>query len=506
MANFVQEIQECLTPDLIWFIFYTVMGNSILEIIDSASYYLWTYVVITLLVACAIYFTLRLKGVQFSMIGEMVKLLTQSGRVAQDSEDTTSKTSGCDAPKKCKRVNSFQAFAISLASRVGTGNLAGVASAIFIGGPGAVFWMWLMAFLGSGTAFVEATLAQIYKKRGEDAFYGGPAYYMEQGLHKRWLGIIFAILITMTFGLANQMVQSNTLCTAIANTCQINIVWVGVVLTIATLVIIFGGVQRISRFSAIVVPVMAVGYVVIAIVVILLNIKILPDILALILKNAFGFEQAMGGAVGVAILQGVKRGLFSNEAGEGSAPNAAATAHITHPVKQGLLQSLGVFTDTLLICTCTAFIVLVAGLYHGDADGIELTTQSLEAEIGPVGRYFITAAIFFFAYSSIIGNYFYGETNIRFVTKSQSAVFVFRLLNACVVLAGTFLTLQETFSIVDLLMGLMTICNLIAITLLAGKVFILLDDYKAQLKAGKDPVFHKSILSDDEAKDIECWD
>ena len=483
------------------------MFDRIIGIIDSANYYLWTYVVVTLLVACALYFTLRLKGVQFSMIGEMVNLLTQSGNLAKDKEEAESGNEDSDGglPKKRKHVNSFQAFAISLASRVGTGNLAGVASAIFIGGPGAVFWMWLMAFLGSATAFVEATLAQIYKKRGADAFYGGPAYYMEQGLHKRWFGIIFAVLITMTFGLANQMVQSNTLCTALADTCHFNIVWVGIVLTVATLIIIFGGVQRISRFSAIIVPVMAVGFVIIAIVVIALNIAIIPDIFRLIFSNAFGFDQAMGGAVGMAVLQGVKRGLFSNEAGEGSAPNAAATAHITHPVKQGLLQSLGVFTDTLLICTCTAFIVLIAGLYNGDADGIVLTTQSLEAEIGPVGRYFITAAIFFFAYSSIIGNYFYGETNIRFITKKPQAVFVFRLLTGGVVLAGTFMTLQETFCIVDLLMGLMTICNLIAITLLSKKTFVLLEDYKAQRKAGKDPEFRKSILPEKDAKDIECW-
>lgn len=478
------------------------MGERIIEIIDSANYYLWTYVVITILVSCAIYFTLKMKGVQFSMMGEMMKLLTQSGTTAKDSDESAA---GKDLPKK-KHINSFQAFAVSLASRVGTGNLAGVASAIFIGGPGAVFWMWLMAFLGSATAFVEATLAQLYKKRGADAFYGGPAYYMEQGLHKRWFGIIFAILITMTFGLANQMVQSNTLCTALADSLNLNISWVGIVLTIATLIIIFGGVQRISRFSAVVVPVMAVGYIIIAIVVICLNITVIPDIISLIFKSAFGFDQALGGVVGMAILQGVKRGLFSNEAGEGSAPNAAAIAHITHPVKQGLLQALGVFTDTILICTCTASIVLIAGLYNGDADGIILTTQSLEAEIGPIGRYFVTAAIFFFAYSSIIGNYFYGETNIRFVTKKPQAVFVFRLMTGCVVLAGAYMTLQETFCIVDFLMGLMTVCNMIAITLLSKKAFVLLEDYKAQRKAGKDPEFHKSVLSTEEAKDIECWE
>lgn len=476
------------------------MGEKIIEVINIANDYLWTYVVISFLVACALYFTLKMKGVQFSMMKEMFKLLGQSTDV-NDNDNQNDNKDG-----KPKHINSFQAFAVSLASRVGTGNLAGVASAIFIGGPGAVFWMWLMALLGSATALVESTLAQLYKKRGADAFYGGPAYYMEQGLHKRWFGIIFAVLITMTFGLANQMVQSNTLCTALSDSLHFDIAWVGIVLTIVTLIIIFGGIQRISRFSAIVVPIMAVGYIIIAIIVICMNITAIPGIISLIFKSAFGLNQAVGGAVGMAVLQGVKRGLFSNEAGEGSAPNAAAIAQISHPIKQGLLQSLGVFTDTILICTCTAMIVIIAGLYNGDADGIVLTTQSLEAEIGPVGRYFITAAILLFAYSSIIGNYFYGETNIRYITKYPQAVFVFRLLTGCVVLAGAFMTLQETFCIVDLLMGLMTVCNIIAITLLSKKVFILLEDYKAQRKQGKDPVFHKSVLSDEEAKDIECWE
>ena len=484
------------------------MGDRIIEVIDVINEYLWTYVVITFLVGCALYFTLKMKGVQFSMIGEMMRLLGQSTSINDNDNhnDNHNDHDNHNDNKKTKHINSFQAFAVSLSSRVGTGNLAGVASAIFIGGPGAVFWMWIMAFLGSATAFVEATLAQLYKKRGADAFYGGPAYYMEQGLHKRWFGIIFAVLITLTFGLANQLVQSNTLCTALADSLHFDITWVGIVLTIATLIIIFGGIQRISRFSAVVVPFMAVGYIIIAIIVICMNITAIPGIIALIIKSAFGINQAVGGMVGMAVLQGVKRGLFSNEAGEGSAPNAAAIAHISHPVKQGLLQSLGVFTDTIVICTCTALIVLIAGLYNGDADGIVLTTQSLEAEIGVAGRYFITAAIFLFAYSTIIANYFYGETNIRFITRHPQAVFAFRVLSGVVILAGAFMTLQTAFCIVDLVMGLMTICNLIAITLLSKKAFRLLDDYKTQRKAGKDPVFHKATLSAEEAKDVECWE
>ena len=472
----------------------------IIEIIDIANDYLWTYVVVTMLVACALYFTLKLRGVQFNMIGEMMRVLGRSGKV----EDLAVEAGVIDG-KKRKHINGFQAFAVSLSSRVGTGNLAGVASAIFIGGPGAVFWMWIMALLGSATAFVEATLAQLYKKRGKDAFYGGPAYYMEQGLHKRWFGIIFAILITITFGLANQLVQSNTLCTALADSLHFDIAWVGIALTIATLIIIFGGVHRISNFAALVVPFMAMGYLIIAVIVIVMNITSLPAVFSLIIKSAFGIDQFAGGMIGVTVLQGVKRGLFSNEAGEGSAPNAAAIAHTSHPVKQGLLQALGVFTDTLVICTCTAFIVLIAGLYNGDADGIVLTTRSLESEIGVSGRYFITAAIFLFAYSTIIANYFYGETNIRFITKRSEAVFIFRILSGIVVLAGAFMTLQTAFCIVDLVMGLMTICNLIAITLLSNKVAVLLKDYKAQRKAGKEPYFSKSILSADEQKDIEFW-
>ncbi len=456
---------------------------------------LWSYIVLILLVACALYFTIRLKGVQFTMLRDMLHQLKAG---SQDG-----------------KIGGFQAFAVSLSSRVGTGNLAGVASAIFIGGPGAIFWMWIMALLGSATAFVEATLAQLYKKRGEDSFYGGPAYYMQQGLHRRWMGILFAVLITITFGLANQIVQSNTLCDALGTTSQVLIddtvsldiykMIIGAILAIATLIIIFGGIQRISRFSSIMVPIMAVGYLVLSIIVILMNISLIPEVLTTIVKSAFGIGQFAGGAIGMTIVMGVKRGLFSNEAGEGSAPNAAAIAHTSHPVKQGLLQALGVYTDTILICTCTAFIILIAGLYNGDADGIILTTNSLEAEVGVAGRYFITAAIFLFAYSTIIANYFYGETNIRFITSKKWAIQVFRIITGFVVLSGAFMALETAFDIVDICMGVMTIVNLVAIFLLSGKAVHLLNDYREQRKAGKDPIFRKEILSEQDQNDIECW-
>lgn len=469
----------------------TDFGNKILNILDIANDYLWTYIVITMLVACALYFTFRIHGAQFSMLKEMIHLLKNSGSERR--------------PDGTKPISSFRAFAVSLSSRVGTGNLAGVASAIFIGGPGAVFWMWIMAILGSATAFIEATLAQLYKRKGERSFYGGPAYYMESGLHRRWMGVLFAILITITFSFANQMVQSTTLCDSISDTLGFNKTTVGIALAICTLIIIFGGIQRISKFSAIIVPIMAIGYIALALFIIICNITIIPDIIKNIIQSAFGFEQAVGGTFGAAIMQGVKRGLFSNEAGEGSAPNAAAIAEISHPIKQGLLQAFGVFTDTLIICTCTAFIILIAGLYNGDADGIILTSQSIEHEIGPAGRYFLTAAIFLFAYSTIISNYFYGETNLRFITNKKWVVFLFRLLTGLVVIAGALMSLQTAWSIVDIFMGLMTICNLIAITLLSGKAIRLLKDYKQQRKQGLDPQFNKNILLEEDINDIECW-
>ena len=455
------------------------------EIFNLLNDYLWTYVVITLLVFCALYFTFRIRGAQFLMLRDMMKVIVEK--------------------PGDQKIGSFQAFAVSLSSRVGTGNLAGVASAIFVGGPGAVFWMWMMALFGAATAFVEATLAQLYKRRGEDSFYGGPAYYMQHGLHRKWMGVLFAVLITITFGMANQIVQSNTLCDALADSLAIDAKWIGAAITIATLVIIFGGIRRISHFASIVVPFMAIGYVIIALIVILLNITEIPAMIALIVKSAFGLEQAVGGAFGVAVMQGVKRGLFSNEAGEGSAPNAAAIAHTSHPVKQGLLQALGVFTDTIVVCSCTAFIILLSGIYDSGRDGIILTKYSLEHHIGPLGGMFITAAIFLFAYSTIIANYFYGETNIRFITSKMTYINLFRIITGVTVMAGALISLQEAWSIVDLAMGVMTIVNLAAIIQLSPKAFFLLRNYIAQKKEGRDPEFHRSLMPEVE-KDIECWE
>ena len=375
------------------------------NIINLANDILWTYVMIAVLIACALYFTVRSGFVQFRMIGEMIRQLVNSNE-RHNAEG--------------KHISPFQAFAVSLASRVGTGNLAGVATAIAVGGPGAVFWMWIIALIGSANAFIESTLAQLYKRRNEDEFIGGPAYYILHGLKCRWMSILFSVLTILTFGFAFNTVQSNTLCEAIENAFGFSHVYMGVAITTATLIIVFGGIQRIAKFSSIIVPIMALGYILLALMIVVLNIRELPAIIELIVKNAFGMEQIVGGGLGAALMQGIKRGLFSNEAGMGSAPNVAATATTSHPVKQGLIQSLGVFTDTLIICSCTAFIILMSGVeLGGSLDGIRLTQEALTTQIGGAGRIFVAIAIFFFAFSSIIGNYYYGEANVKFITSSR---------------------------------------------------------------------------------------
>lgn len=459
--------------------------------INGVNDILWSYILIIMLLGCAVWFTIKSRFVQFRMIGEMIRLLGDSAGKGEKGE---------------KHISSFQAFTVSLASRVGTGNLAGVATAVAIGGPGSVFWMWLIALLGSSSAFVESTLAQLYKEKGKDSFIGGPAYYMLQGLGLRWMGVLFAVLISITFGFAFNSVQSNTICAAWEGAFGIDHAWIGAILTVLTLIVIFGGIQRIARVSSIVVPVMALGYIALALGIVLFNITRLPAVLEAILSNAFGWEQAIGGSVGAALMQGIKRGLFSNEAGMGSAPNVAATAHVSHPVKQGLIQALGVFTDTLIICTCTAFIILFSGApLDGSINGVQLTQQALSNEVGSIGSTFVALAILLFAFSSIIGNYYYGEANIRFITSKRSVLFIYRILVGGMVMFGALASLDLAWSLADVTMGLMTICNLITISLLSRQAFLLLQDYVAQKKAGiKSPVFDKNKIP--ELKDkAQCW-
>lgn len=441
------------------------------------------YALVPLLLAAAIFFTIVTRGVQFTMIGEMLRLLVNSGK----------KNNACNGHGQ---ISSFQAFAVSIASRVGTGNLAGVASAIAIGGPGAVFWMWVIAIVGAASAFAESTLAQLFKIKGENSYYGGPAYYIQRGLNSRAWAVLFAILITLTFGFAFNTVQANTIADALHESFGISPWIVATTLAVLTLLIISGGITRISRFSQWVVPVMAVAYIVLALVVVIANINRLPHVMSLIFENAFGFDQALGGSVGMALIMGIKRGLFSNEAGEGSTPNAAATANVSHPVKQGLIQALGVYTDTLIICTCTAFIILCSGLYIEGHDGIVLTQRAIDAGIGVnarIGSTFVAVAIFFFAFTSIIANYYYGETNIKFISSRKWLIPVYRILVTTIVFGGSLASLELVWGMADITMALMTLCNLAAIVAMWRYVKILLDDYRRQLPLG-DPIYRADTI------------
>ena len=459
--------------------------------ITSINDVLWTYILIIMLLGCAVWFTIKTRFVQFRMLGEMLRLLGES----------TSKGEG-----KEHHISSFQAFMVSLASRVGTGNLAGVATAITVGGPGAVFWMWLIALLGSSSAFIESTLAQLYKVHGKTSYIGGPAYYMKKGLKKPWMGILFAILIIFTFAFAFNTVQSNTICAAFEQAFQVDHTLMGIILTVLTLMVIFGGIQRIAKVSSIIVPVMALGYILLALVIVGINFTQIPAVFKLIVSSAFGWEQALGGGSGAALMQGIKRGLFSNEAGMGSAPNVAATADVTHPVKQGLIQALGVFSDTLVICTCTAFIILFSGVpLGGEINGVQLTQMALDTQIGSGGSTFVAIAILFFAFSSVIGNYYYGEANLRYITHNKLIMTIFRLTTGAMVMFGALASLDLVWSLADVCMALMTICNLIAIVLLGKYAFRLLEDYREQKRQGiKEPTFTKDKMKDIQ-QDIECW-
>ena len=479
------------------------------DILTQINDILWTYVIMVVLVCCGLWFTWRMRFVQFRMLGEMVRLLTDA---------SVSSVSGSRQSSTKKHISSFQAFAVSVASRVGTGNLAGVATAIAVGGPGAVFWMWVMALVGGATAFVESTLGQLFKQHAGDYFIGGPAYYISKGMRYcswkplrnsgRWMSVLFAILITLTFGLANNTTQANTICGAMSQAFGLSPVAVGAVIAVMALIVVFGGIHRVASVSAFLVPLMAIGYFFLAVYIVVMNITAVPHVLKVIVEDAFGFSQVVGGGIGAAMMNGIKRGLFSNEAGEGSAPNAASTADVTHPVKQGLIQALGVFTDTLLVCSCTAFIILLSGLYESpELNGINLTQSALQSNIGAAGPVFIAVAIFLFAFSSIIANYYYGEANIRFMTKSRSVITVYRIFSGGVmVMLGALVTLDMAWNMVDFCMALLTVCNLVAIIALGKYAFRLLDDYRLQKRQGiRDPQFHRNDMPDI-ADELECWE
>ncbi|ABU69947.1 sodium:alanine symporter [Vibrio campbellii ATCC BAA-1116] len=452
------------------------------DLINLMNDLLWGSILVYLLVGVGIYFTVRLGFIQFRHFGHMFSVLKNSRKADKAG------------------ISSFQALCTSLAARVGTGNMAGVAVALTAGGPGAIFWMWLIAMLGMATSFAESTLAQLYKTKDDDGNYrGGPAYYMEKGLGMRWMGVLFSVFLIIAFGLVFNAVQANSIANAMSTAFGWDDLYVGIAVVALSAVVIFGGIKRIAKVAELIVPVMALAYLVLALFVMFSNLDKLPDVLVLIFKSAFGLQEAAAGGLGYAIAQaminGIKRGLFSNEAGMGSAPNAAASAtpYPPHPASQGYVQMLGVFMDTIVICSATVAIILMSGEYVGQATevtGIELTQRALSSQVGDWGGIFVAVAIFFFAFTSIIANYSYAETNLIFLEHNHKAgLGIFRIVVLGMVMFGALASLPVVWSLADVSMGLMAIVNLVAIILLSGIVIKLAKDYNRQLSEGKVPTF-----------------
>lgn len=438
---------------------------------------IWGNILIYVLPILGIFFTISSRFVQFRYFFKMFHILRET------------------VHDKDGHISSFQALMLSVAGRVGGGNIAGVAVAITLGGPGAVFWMWCIALVGMATSFFECSLAQLYKEKdGLDScvYRGGPAYYTTKALGQRWLGIIISVLLMITFGFAFNATQSFIISTSFEASFNLP-TWVsGIALTIVFGITIFGGVRRIAKMSEVIVPIMALGYLLIALVVIVLNINEIPGLISLIVSEAFHPSTAIAGGIGAVILQGAKRGMFSNEAGLGSAPNVAAVAYVAHPVQQGIVQSFSVFIDTIILCSCTAFIILLSGAYTPGVSGIQgvlLTQNALIEHIGPFGGYFVTVALFLFGFSSMIYNYYLAENSLNFFSKGNVTIFnIFRVVCILLVVWGSFQDLSSIFAFADLSMGLLAIINMVVIALLYKPVLQLIRGYERQIKEGKVPV------------------
>jgi AGCS family alanine or glycine:cation symporter len=451
--------------------------------LDFLNEILWGYVLIYGLVAAGLAFTIASRFVQFRYFGAMFGILRQAFH------------------HEAGHLSSFQALMLSVAGRVGAGNIAGVAVAITLGGPGAVFWMWIIGLIGMATSYFECALAQLYKNAEPDGTYrGGPAYYIERGLGQRWLAAIFSVLLLVTFGFGFSALQSYTVASSFHDAFGIPTVVTGLALVVVLGLIIFGGVKRIATAAEIIVPVMAIGYILIALVVVLYNITEVPAAFALILSSAFGLEEAFAGGIGAAIAHGVRRGLFSNEAGLGSAPNVAAVAYVRHPANQGIVQAFSVFIDTLIICSCTAFLVLLSDVYTGtgETDGIVLTQASLASQVGEWGRSFVSIALMLFAFTSIMYNYYLGENSLNFFSEENKTLFTgFRVLTLVLVLWGSLQDLTTVFAFADITMGLLAVVNLAAVILLIKVGLRIMRDYDEQKRAGiAHPVFDPGKFPD----------
>jgi AGCS family alanine or glycine:cation symporter len=477
VINYLDLIVEIVNTKVIFF-------NSII----------WEYILVYLLVFVGVFFTVKTRFIQ-------IRWFTQAATVIKNSRSKESSSN----------VSAFQAFCTSLAARIGTGNIAGVAVAISLGGPGAIFWMWVVAFFGMSTAMIENILAQIYKvSNGDGTYRGGPAYYIERALGCRWLGIIFSLAMILSFGIAFNAVQSNSMAMAMESY-DIPSHYTGIVITLLSSILILGGLKFIAKFAEIAVPFMALAYIALAIYIIVINIQSFPDVISLIITDAFSIKNAAAGGFGAmlspAMMHGIKRGLFSNEAGMGSAPNAAATAHSLHPVNQGLLGMIGVFVDTILVCTATGFIILVSkNFVSPELTGIALTQAAIEYQLGVWGKHLISVAIFLFAFTSIIANYYYGESSVRFLNDNKYLIYLYKLCAIVVVYVGAVSGLKSVWNLADFSMGIMAIINLVAILLLYKVASLAIKNYQQQIKLNKIPVFYKKDIPNIKGKvSNEAW-
>lgn len=461
--------------------------NALLGTIND---YMYGYVLIALLVVVGVYFTFKTGFVQFRLLPEAIRQLGEKN----DNKNA---------------VSSFQALMISTASRVGVGNIAGVATAISLGGAGAVFWMWVIAIFGAASAFIESTLAQVYKVKHGEEFRGGPSYYIEKALGIRWLGIAFSIFLIACFAYGFNSLQANTIVSSFAYyfggefTSMAIPAVIGLVLAGLTAYIIFGGQKKIAFMTSVIVPIMAVSYIAIGLFIIFTNFSALPGVIGTIVTDAFSFTSAAGGFMGSCVVYGIKRGLFSNEAGMGSAPNAAAAAQVSHPAKQGLVQMLSVFIDTLLICSTTAFIILLSGVEITAFRAMPLIQEALSSQLGNFGIHFITISVFFFAFSSIIGNYYYTESGMIFIKEDKKTLTIFRITAVIAVFLGAIAGYDLVWNLADVLMGIMALINIGVILVLGNTAIKVLKDYQLQKKAGKDPVFSPSALG---ITNTEAWE
>lgn len=467
--------------------------DAINTLLSDISNFMYTYILIIILITAGIYFTIRTKAVPITMMWESIRVLREK-------------------PHDKESISSFRALMVSTASRVGVGNIAGVAAAIALGGPGAMLWMWVIAFFGGATAFIESTIAQIYKRRSADGHsYGGPAYYIAQALKAPWLGYVFSVcLITCYVGGFNLVAAFNvkdTFTTYTFFTPETTPYIIGAILAVLFFAAIIGGTKKLSAITAVLIPIMAVIYLLLCIILIAVNITRVPDVIVTVIRSAFDFPAIFGGFIGSALMEGIKRGLYSNEAGVGSAPNAAATASVSHPVKQGLVQMLSVWIDTMVICTATALAVLSTGVVGGEnLKGTPLVQAAWQTFYGAVGQHLVTLCLCLFAFTTVIGNYYYAEANIAFVLRREARkweLIVFRCVCTLVVFVGAIVEFSLAWNVADVLLGIMVLINVPAILLLGKKALDALEDYRTQRKAGKDPEY---VAHRHGVKDVDFWD